>query len=122
MMRAVFKSRDKTRERTASVLKIYAERGEQPPQSVIDALTAPTTSFPAARPVSQPPKTRGRHFADSARDTVVAAGAAAIAWWRAPAPGEEPKALMVLAVVVALIFSAGAVWHLVAALHSGDGN
>jgi DMSO reductase anchor subunit len=103
----------------AEILKIYAERGAEPPQSVINALTV--ASKPAVPPAWPPPKTRGRHFADVARDVVVVAGAVGMAWWRAPRPGEAPEAFMILALVVALIFAADAVWHFVAAYHTGDG-
>jgi hypothetical protein len=76
---------------------------------------------PPAPPVPPTPKTRGRHFSDVARDVVIVAGAVGIAWWRAPGPGEEPGPVMILAVVVAVIVAADAVWHLVTALHTSDG-
>lgn len=105
-------------EKLAQILMKYAEKGEEPPQSVIDGLAV-------LRPRSQlnPPKpeTRGRHFSEFASCSVFAIGAAGIAWWRMPGTGEKPEALVILAFAVALMFTAGAVSHLVTALHIRDG-
>ena len=106
---------EKKGERATEVLKIYAERGEEPPQSVIDALVGSATAW------TPKPDTRGRHFSEFASCCVFAIGAGAIAWWQAPAPGHPPGALMILAIVVALIFAAGAVSHMVTALQIRDG-
>jgi hypothetical protein len=116
---AVWSERSSTRrkDKLAQILTIYAERGEEPPQAIIDGF-AILRPRPALKPAK--PETRGRHFAEFASCSVFAIGAGAIAWWRAPGPGEKPEALMVLAFVVALIFAAGAVSHLVTALHIRD--
>jgi hypothetical protein len=108
----------KKRERATEVLKIYAERGEVPPQNVIDALMGSATAWKSQPPK---PKTRGRHFSEFASCCVFAVGAAGIAWWQAPETGHPPGAFMILAIVVALTFTAGAVSHLVMALHIRDG-
>jgi glycerol uptake facilitator-like aquaporin len=112
------KSSTKRKEKLAQILMMYAERGEAPPQSIIDGM-----AILRPRSTLKPPKpeTRARHFSEFASCFVFAIGAAGIAWWRVPAPGEKPEALMVLAIVVALIFAAGAVSHLVTALHIRDG-
>lgn len=107
--------------KAADILKLYAERGQEPPQSVLNALAASMTRPAVMAPAPPKVKTRGRYLADLARDLVIAVGAAGIAWWRAPRPGEEPGAVMILALVVALIFTATTVWHLVGALHTHDG-
>jgi hypothetical protein len=112
----------RTSAKAAEILKIYAERGEEPPQSVIDAVSASVGGWGPNAPAKPPrPETRGRHLSDFASCTVFAIGGAAFAWWRAPVSGENPGALMILALVVALIFTAGAVSHLVTALHIRDG-
>jgi hypothetical protein len=120
---ALGKLRRDRRYKTTDILRIYAERGQEPPQSVVNAITLAMTRppVPPTPRTPKPPKTRGRHFSDVARDVVIAAGALGIAWWRAPGPGEDAGALMILAVVVALIVAADAVWHFVAALHTVDG-
>jgi hypothetical protein len=123
--------------RVAEILKIYAEKGEAPPQSVIDALTGLTAGSFAAlfaapaephgeparqvAPLLPPPKTRSQHFSWFASNLVLAAGAAGIIWWRSPAAAQHPDPLMNLALAVALIFAAGAAYHLVAALQMRDG-
>lgn len=110
------------REKATEVLKIYAERGETPPESVIDALLGSATLWK-----QQPwtpwikPETRGRHFSESASCTVFALGAAGLAWWQASQPGHHTGAFVIL-VMVALVFAAGAVSHLVTALHIRDGH
>ena len=111
----------KRREKAAEILRIYAERGEAPPQSVIDGLATLRGSDPNVFSKPPKPETRGRHFSEVASCTVIAIGAAGIAWWRAPEPGHNPGGLMILAIVAALIFAAGAVWHLVTALQIRNG-
>ena len=114
----VQKSSTQRKEKLLELLMTYAERGEAPPQTIIDGMALLRSSA-----VLKPPKpeTRGRHFSEFASCSVFAIGAAGIAWWRAPGPNQKPEALMVLAIVVALIFAAGAVSHLVTALHIRDG-
>ena len=112
------KSSTKRKEKLVQILMMYAERGEAPPQSIIDGMAILRSSATLKPPK---PETRGRHFSEFASCSVFAIGAAGIAWWRAPGPSEKPEALMVLAIVVALIFAAGAVSHLVTALHIRDG-
>jgi len=111
----------KRRDKAIEILRIYAERGEAPPQSVIDGLAVLRESDPNVFSNPPKPETRGRHFSEFASCSAIAIGAAGIAWWRAPEPGHNPGGLMILAVVVALIFAAGAVSHLVSALHIRDG-
>lgn len=106
-------------ERKTDILRIYAERGEEPPQSVIDALSASDSGNGFKWPMK--PETRARHFSEFASCCVFALGAAGIAWWRAAAPGQGSQAFVILAAIVAMIFAAGAVSHLVTALHIRDG-
>lgn len=112
------KSSTRRKEKLAQILMTYAERGEAPPQSIIDgmAILRPRTTLKPPKP-----ETRARHLSEFASCSVFALGAGGIAWWRVPRPGEKPEALMVLAIVVALIFAAGAVSHLVTGLHLRDG-
>jgi hypothetical protein len=137
LVRIKLRSSETAAEKVASVLKVYAERGEEPPPAVNDALMAliagsgakasssgPASAAvpaPAAPPPPQLPLTREQHFSAFARDLVMGSGAAAIAWWRAPDPGDHPGGFMTLAVIAALLFAAGAVGHLVTALQMRDG-
>jgi hypothetical protein len=124
------KASEKALEKAAEILEIYAARGGEPPAGVSEALialaggsmpkAAPAPAAPAPPPAPASPPTRARHLSDGARDLVVAACAAAIAWWRSPGPGEHPGSFMTWAVIAAVIFVAGAVWHLVTALQMRD--
>ena len=108
---------EKKRDKATEVLKVYAERGEAPPESVIDALMGSATAW---KPQPPKPETRARHFSDFASCSVFALGATGLASWQALQPGNHSGAFVIL-VTVALIFTAGAVSHLVRALHIRDG-
>ena len=98
------------------VLKIYAERGEEPPAAILDAVNQ--IGRHPAPPARKP--SRGEHLTHVAGSVVLAIGAAGIAWWRAPEPHANPSSLMVFAVIVAIFFTAAAAARLVAALTTGD--
>ena len=100
----------RSRSRALDVLRVYAERGQEPPAAVTAALTAVSsagTHFPDAAPApaggfSKP--TRESHMAHVAGSVVCGLGAAGIAWWRWPENG-EPGPLVIWAVVIAIFFA-----------------
>jgi hypothetical protein len=91
----------RARTRGLDVLRIYAERGEEPPASVLKALASVSGVGALEAPVSAP--TRGAHLAHAASNLVMAAGLAWLVWWRMPESG-EPGALVI--VIIAVIFFA----------------
>ena len=101
------------------VLKTYAEKGEEPPAGVLEAVTQ-MSKPPGPAPVPPRRPTRGDHLSHVAGSAVLALGAAGIAWWRAPAPHARPEALMVIALIVAVFFAAATAARLVAAHHARD--
>ncbi len=105
------------------VLKAYAERGEEPPPAVADALARINWPFGAASgpPVPQP-ATRSVHLQHFAGSVVLTLGALAVIWWQAPAPREHPGWLMVTAIFVAVFFAAAAAARAVAAVTTPDGD
>ena len=111
----------KARIRAIEVLKIYAERGEEPPAGVLDAVNQIGKAPPSA-PAHAPagPATRTDHLSHVAGSAVLAIGAAGVAWWQAPEHG-NPGPLMVLAIVAAVFFAGSAAARLAAALTTRDG-
>jgi hypothetical protein len=105
------------RMKALDVLRAYAERGEEPPASVIEALsnvsgrTHPATAAPAT------PQTRGTHLAYAATNAVLAAGLAGLAWWRISAFGDTSPGIG-LSLLVALFFTAGLATRLVRAYYA----
>ena len=97
------------RTRALDVLRVYAERGEEPPASVVEALAFVSSHPPAPRPK---PPTRANHMAHLAGNIVALLGSAGIAWWRMPAKG-EPGALVIFAVMAAIFFAMSSAARLV---------
>jgi len=111
----VFRGRMKALE----VLRAYAERGEEPPASVIEALASVSgRTHPAAAVPAQPP-TRGGHLAHAATNAVLAAGLAGLAWWRISAFGDT-SAGVGIALLAAVFFTAGLAARLVRAYYATD--
>jgi hypothetical protein len=106
---------NRTRRKGLDTLKIYAERGEEPPASVIEAVTK--VSYPYARPAT--PQTRGNHLAHAAASTVIAFGLAGLVWWRVSAYHESGTGIVV-GILVALFFAGGAAARLVYAYYAPD--
>ena len=105
-----------TRVRALDVLRVYAERGEEPPETILRALTGLGSYAP---PKSAAPWTRGRHLAHLAANTVFVLGAVGIVWWKAPDPA-NPGGLVVFAILAGLFFTAAAAAQLVYALHARE--
>lgn len=86
----------RTRTKAIDVLRIYAERGEEPPASVVQTLTPisgwPRQGWPRQPDVTGPQRsTRGRYLAHVAANTVFVAGLSWLAWWRFSATGEAGR-------------------------------
>jgi hypothetical protein len=97
------------RTKALDVLRVYAERGEEPPPSVVQAL-AVVSGYPPPRPATPP--NRANHMAHLAGNIVALLGSAGIAWWRMPSTG-EPGALVIVAVMAAIFFAMATAAYLV---------
>ena len=110
----------RTRTRGLETLRIYAERGEEPPASVIEAVTNVTNVYGRPpQPWPATPQTRGNHLAHAAASTVIAAGLAALVWWRVSAYGEKGVGIIV-GILVALFFAGGVAARLVYAYYAPE--
>ena len=116
----------RTRTRALDVLRVYAERGEEPPASVTQALSWVSGWPKAARPADDNqdrigrPRTRGGFLAHAAADAVFAAGFSWFAWWRYGDLGEASTGVMV-SIFVALYFAASTAARLVGASYAAPG-
>jgi hypothetical protein len=116
----------RTRTKALDVLRVYAERGEEPPASVTQALTW-VSGWPRKGPDPTDytrdrlgrPRTRGGFLAHAAANAVFAAGFSGIAWWRYSELGETSPGVVV-ATLVALFFAASVAAQLVGASHAPD--
>jgi len=112
----------RTRTKALDVLRVYAERGEEPPSSVIQALTS-VSGFPKVPPPADNedrlgrPRTRGSFLAHAAADAVFAAGFAGFVWWRYADLGEASTGVMVC-IFVGLYFAASMTARLVGAYYT----
>jgi hypothetical protein len=104
------------RTRVLDVLRVYAERGEEPPTSVNEALTQVSGGKPL-QPAK--PTTRGTHLSHAAPNAVFTVGFAAIAWWRFTAFGETGPTVVV-PILAALFFLASLTARLVGAYYAPD--
>jgi hypothetical protein len=102
------------------VLKAYAEKGEEPPASVLEAVER-MNRLPAP-----PRQTRADHLAHLAGSLVLAIGLGVAAWWLAsgeggPAPlGHWGPLAMVLSGLGAIFFAGSAAARLMAAIVNRD--
>jgi hypothetical protein len=111
----------RTRTKALDVLRVYAERGEEPPASMVQALT-PISGWPRQLPAgitASKRSTRGRCLAHAAANTVFAIGLSWLAWWRFTATGEAGPGVIV-AILVALFFAAALAAQLVGAYYAPD--
>ena len=116
----------RTRSRALEVLRVYAERREEPPPSVTQALTS-VSGWPRkeADPTDYTrdrlgrPRTRGGFLAHAAANTIFTAGFSGIAWWRYSELGQT-SAGVIVATIVALFFAASVAAQLVGAYYAPD--
>jgi hypothetical protein len=113
-----------SRRQALDVLRVYAERGQEPPVSVTSALgTVASASTPVLNGAPAPAwsrPTRENHLAHLAGSLVCGLGAAGIAWWRMPENG-EPGALVIWAVVIAIFFAGSVAARLVGVFTTPSG-
>lgn len=116
----------RTRARALDVLRVYAERGEEPPASVTQALTW-VSGWPKAQALPGTdnrdrlgrPRTRGGFLAHAAANTIFAAGFSWFAWWRHADLGEASTGVIV-SILVAMFFAASVAAQLVGAYYAPD--
>jgi hypothetical protein len=110
----------RTRRRGLDTLRIYAERNEEPPASVIETVTKVTNVYGHnAAKLPARPQTRGNHLAHAAASTVIAAGLAWLVWWRVSAY-DEKGAWIVIGLLAALFFAGSVAARLVYAYYAPD--
>jgi len=96
------------------ILKVYAERGEEPPAAVVEAVSQIGRS-----PQPPPPHLRRSwHLSRFAGAVVLSAGGWGVFAWRVRVPHPDPDWLMVVGIVVGVFFAAHALARLTAALTS----
>lgn len=115
----------RSRSQALDVLRIYAEKGQEPPASVMGALTVAAAPTAPAAHASLPPSvfpgpTREKHMAHLAGSLVCGLGATGVAWWRWPADG-NPGPLVIWAVVIAIFFAGGVAARLVGVFTTPSG-
>jgi hypothetical protein len=94
----------RTKAKALDVLRAYAQRGDEPPASIVEAVGAVTSGHkPAAHPPKPPVTAPVDHLAIFAGFLVAALGSAGIAWWRILHDG-EPGGFGMLAVFAAVFF------------------
>lgn len=109
----------RTRTKGLETLRIYAERGEEPPASVIEALTNVTNVYGRPSQSRRTPQTRGSHLAYAAANTVAALGLAGLVWWRVSEYGEKGTGIVV-GILFALFNACSLAAQLVYAYHAPD--
>jgi hypothetical protein len=109
----------RTRTRALDVLRVYAERGEEPPPSVVQALTAVSGWAYRPQPGEKRSRTRGGWLAHVAANAVFVVGLSALAWWRYSTTGEAGPGVIV-ALLAALFFAASLAAQSVYAYHAPD--
>jgi hypothetical protein len=100
------------------VLKIYAERGQDPPASVLEAVNRINWPFPPGAPPPRPMRdqSRGEHLSHVAGSVGLAGGAGLVIWWLAHDSQHRLEWLFITAIFVAIFFTASGLARLVAAL------
>jgi hypothetical protein len=112
----------RARLKAIEVLKTYAERGQDPPAGLVEAIHQIGKPPPPAVPPAPRAVPRAEHLAHFAGSIVLALGAAGVAWWRNAErlPGRA-EGLMVFAIIVAIFFAGSAAARLVGVLTTRDG-
>jgi uncharacterized membrane protein HdeD (DUF308 family) len=116
----------RSRSQALDVLRVYAEKGQEPPASVtsaIGAVASAGTPFTNAAPAPAGAcfkPTRENHLAHLAGSVVCGLGAAGLAWWRMPDEG-DPGAVVIWAVIFAIFFAGSAAARLVGVFTTPSG-
>jgi biotin transporter BioY len=109
---------NRTKMKALEILKAYAEKGEEPPASVLDAVHKVNWPPGVAAPPPFRRPTRGDHLSHVAGSVVLGSGAAAIAWWRLQLG--DMGAFLIVSMIAAVFFAGAAAARLVAALTTRD--
>jgi hypothetical protein len=112
----------RSRTKALDVLRVYAEKGQEPPASVMVALAGPSIDrhMPPAPPGPGSRPSRANHMAHLAGSLVCGLGAIGIAWWRMPDDG-DPGPLVIWAVIAAIFFAGSAAARLVGVVTTPSG-
>ena len=113
----------RTKTKAIEVLKTYAERGQDPPTSVLEAVNRISWPFPPGAPPPKPMRdqSRGEHLSHVAGSVVIAVGSAIVLWWQTSDPHPRLEWLLITAIFTTVFFAASAAARLVAALTADDG-
>jgi hypothetical protein len=101
------------------VLRVYAEKGQEPPASVLDTVNRINWPFPgngAPPPKPMREQSRGEHLSHFAGSVCIAVGSGAVLWWRLSDPNPRFEWLMITAIFTTIFFTASGAARLVAAL------
>jgi hypothetical protein len=115
----------RTKTKAIEVLKIYAEKGQEPPASVLEAVNRINWPFPpgAAPPAPRPwsEMSRSEHLSHLAGSWGLAVGSGLVIWWLTSSPQPRLEWLLITAIFTAVFFTAAGAARLVAALAAKDG-
>jgi hypothetical protein len=108
----------RTKVRAIEVLKIYAEKGQEPPASVLETVNRINWPFPPGAPPPKPlrEQSRSEHLTHVAGSVCLAGGSAIVLWWLASDPHPRLEWLMITAIFTTIFFTGAAAARLVAAL------
>jgi hypothetical protein len=108
----------RTKTRAIEVLKSYAERGQDPPATVLEAVSRINSPFPPGAPPPKPMReqSRGEHLSHVAGSVGLAGGAGIVIWWLGRAQDPRLEWLFIAAILAAIFFTASGMARLVAAL------
>jgi hypothetical protein len=113
----------RTKMRAIEVLKVYAEKGQEPPASVLETVNRINWPFPPGAPPPKPMReqSRAEHLSHLAGSWSLAIGSGLVIWWLAHDPHPRLEWLMITAIFTAIFFTAAGAARLVAAVSAGDG-
>jgi hypothetical protein len=113
---------NRTKMKAIEMLKAYAEKGQEPPPGMLDAVNRLNWPVPPGPPPTPWGKqSRGEHLSHVAGGIPLILGGAAVIWWRAPyQQGDHVGPLMVAAVIATIFFTGSTAARLVAAIYASD--
>lgn len=115
----------RTKMKAIEMLRIYAERGVEPPASVLDAVNRINWPFPPGTQQPPPPRpmreqSRAEHLMHLAGNIGLGIGSALVIWWLATEPQPRLEWLLITAIFTGIFFFASAAARLVGALTAHD--